>query len=186
MNITLLGNCQTKALSWYIEQLDQSVDVRWICIEKFLPDWGWRTQFRGKPINIITDVQEGTKRLQSSDYVIFQHIQPRISDNYNTEQLKKYVAGDRLISISSMFYDPADPEQKYFKGMVTRAEKSEITIPAHKLIEKHGDKITMQDENHPNSFYFLELVRGICGIIGLEYYSDEQYNQYLKDGYPFG
>lgn len=34
--------------------------------------------------------------------------------------------------------------------------------------------------------YFLELVREICSKTGWNYYSDEQYNQYLKKGYPFG
>ena len=35
-------------------------------------------------------------------------------------------------------------------------------------------------------FYFLELVREICIKTGWDYYSKEQYNQYLKEGYPFG
>lgn len=186
MKLTLLGNCQTKALSWYVEQLDQSVDVKWICIEKFLPEWGSQTEFQGKPINVITDVQEGIKRLQLSDYVIFQHIQIDTSDNYNTDQLKKHVTRGKLISISSMFYDPTDPDQILFNGMIERAEKFNIDIPAHKLIEKYGSKITMQLKNHPNVFYFLELIREICIKTGLNYYSDEQYNQYLKEGYPFG
>ena len=186
MKITVIGNCQTKALSWYVDQLDQSVDVKWICIEKFLPDWGSQTEFQGKPINVITDVQEGIKRLQSSDYVIFQHIQINTSDNYNTDQLKKHVTRGKLISINSMFYDPTDPDQKLLKGMIERAEIFNIDIPAHKIIDKHGSKITMWAKNHPNVFYFLELVREICNKIDLDYYSDKQYNQYLQKGYPFG
>lgn len=63
-------------------------------------------------------------------------------------------------------------------------------VPAHKLIEKHGSNIKIesstQNPAHPTAFYFLELVREICAKTGWDYYSEEQYNQYLKEGYPFG
>jgi len=183
-NITLVGNCQTKALSWYIEQLDQNFDVKWICIENFVPYWGPASKFQGKPINVITDTQEATKRLQSSDYLIFQHIQSESSENYNLEKIKMHAKNAKLISISSMLYDTDYPE--YLEGMIERANKFNIDIPAHIIIEKHGSKITMQQNNHPHVFYFLELVREICAKTGWDYYSEEQYNQYLKEGYPFG
>jgi hypothetical protein len=70
--------------------------------------------------------------------------------------------------------------------MIERANEFNIDIPAHTIIEKHGSKITMQQKNHPHVFYFLELVREICIKTGWDYYSEEQYNQYLKEGYPFG
>jgi len=70
--------------------------------------------------------------------------------------------------------------------MIERAEKFNIDIPAHKIIEKHGSKIGIRTFNHPKVFYFLELVREICKRNGWEYYNNEQYNQYLEDAYPFG
>ena len=186
MNITLLGNCQTKALSWYIQQLDPSFNVKWICIEIFLRYWGPDSKFNGKPINVITDTQKAIKTLKSSDYVIFQPLKTETSENYNLVELKKHVSKGKLISTSSMFYQPKDPEQKLLNGMIERAEKHNIDIPAHKIIEKHGPKITMITKNHPEVFYFLELVREICAKTGWNYYSEEQHNQYLKEGYPFG
>lgn len=184
MNIALLGNCQTKALSWYIQELDPSFNVRWISIEKFLKKWGSGSKFNGKPINVITDTQKAIKTLQSSDYVIFQHIKTESSKFFNHEKLNSYLANTQSISISCMFYDVDHPE--YLEGMIERANKFNIDIPAHTIIEKHGSKITMQQKNHPHVFYFLELVREICIKTGWDYYSDEQYNQYLKEGYPFG
>ena len=190
MNITLLGNCQTKALSWYIQQLDPSFNVKWICIEMFLPHWGPTSQFRGKPINVITDTQKAIKTLQSSDHLIFQHIHS--SENYNLEKIKMHAKNAKLISISSFFYDPdiEDPKASGLMGMIARANRFNIDIPAHKMIEKHGHKIEIvRNDNaptHPGVFYFLELVREICEKTGWDYYSDEQYNQYLKQGYPFG
>lgn len=191
-NITLVGNCQTKALSWYIEQLDQNFDVKWICIERFLPYWGPDTMFEGKPINVITDTQEATKRLQSSDYLIFQHIHSKSSENYSLEKIKMHAKDAKLISISSFFYDPdiKDPKESGLMGMIERANRFNIDVPAHKMIEKHGPKIEIVGNNkppiHPGVFYFLELLREICAKTGWDYYSEEQYNQYLKEGYPFG
>jgi hypothetical protein len=73
--------------------------------------------------------------------------------------------------------------------MIERAAKYNIDIPAYKLTEKHGSSIKMNDPTkprHPNTVYFLELIREICIITGWDYYSNEQYNQYLKEGFPFG
>ena len=186
MKISLLGNCQTKALSWYLEQLNKSFDVKWISIERFYSKWGPEPHFKGKKINVIADTEEGIKRLQSSDLVIFQNISAKTSKNYNVKKLKTYTKNSKLISISSMMYNAADPKQTYLKGMIQRAKEHNLDIPAHKIIEKHGSKIKMQKHNHPNVFYFLELVREICIKMGWNYYTDEKYDQYLKEGYPFG
>lgn len=193
MKITLFGNCQTKALSWYIEQLDQSFDVQWICIERFIGErWVLREKWNGKSFKdqpkVIANTQEAIKRLQSSDYVIYQNIKKESSDNYNARQLQKHVTDGKLLSISSMFYDPDDPREVMLKGMIERAEEYNIDIPAHKIIEKHGSKITMKSgkNHHPQIFYFLELVREICIKTGWNYYSNKQYKQFLKEAWPFG
>jgi len=215
MKITLLGNCQTRALTWYIQQINVNYDVKWVCIERLKKmGGGWLRSGSGdKFIGIISDTREAINRLKLSDYVIFQHIRPETSENYNVDQIKKHAKNAELISISSFLYKPDDPEQKSLKGMIERAEEFNIDIPAHKIIEKHGVKIDTQKRiinkrrfqsriqtiiedrgceiivkqgNHPKVFYFLELVREICELTGWEYYNDEQYNQYLKDGYPFG
>lgn len=188
MNITLLGNCQTKALSWYIQELDPSFDVKWICIEKFLSFWGPEPHFENEPINVIADAQEGIKRLKSSDYVIFQPIDTKTSENYNQNKIQKHAKNSKLISISSFYYDPdiKDSKKNGLIGMIDRAEKLNIDIPAHKIIEKHGSEIEISRKikkpTHPHVFYFLELVREICIKTGWNYYSKNQYSQYLKNG----
>ena len=188
MKITLLGNCQTKVLSWYIQQLDASFDVKWICIDTFYKsNWALTKNFRGKDIEIIFDKNESIERLKNSDYIIFQILKLSTSKYFHSEIIKKYQSHAQLISVSSFFYEPEDPQEEALKGMIDRANKHNIDIPAHKIIEKHGAKINIQGFNmHPNVFYFLELVREICAKTGWNYYSDDQYNQYLKEGYPFG
>jgi len=186
MKISVTGNCQTKALSWYIQQLNNTWDVKWVCPEFWMTEWGKDPTFEGKPINLITDIKKGVERFQDSDYIIYQHLSEGISKNFTEIKLKKYGTKSKLTSISSFYYEPDDLEQKYLKGMIERAEKFNIDIPAHKIIEKHGSKIGIRTFNHPKVFYFLELVREICKRNGWEYYNNEQYNQYLEDAYPFG
>jgi len=190
MKISLIGNCQTMALTWYLKQLNKDFDVKWIQIHGELGkkiESEFKTErFAGKKISKIKNVQCGIKRLQVSDFVIFQYLRLYTSPHYNHKELQKHVRKGKLISISSFFYEPEDPEQKSLKGMIKRAKNQNIDVPAHKIIEKHGSKITVQKRNHPHVFYFLELVREICAKTGWDYYSDDQYNQYLKEGYPFG
>jgi len=188
MKITLIGNCQTKALSWYIQQLDQSFCVKWIRIAKFSkalwaqeqPPYGSR--FYGKSINIIADIRKSKERLLESDYVIYQNLKILTSLNYHSKVIKKYSPNAKFISISSFYYKHGS-----ILGMKKRAKELKIDIPAHKMIKKHGSKIKAMGRHlHPNAFYFLELVREICEITNWPYYDDKVYNQYLKEGFPFG
>jgi len=175
------------ALTFYLQQLNKDFDVQWIQLHGELgKKIASEANHWGKKITKISSIETGIDRLQQSDYVIFQHLRLNTSPHYNLKQLKKHVTRGKLISISSFFYDPNDPDQKYLKSMIRKAERLNIDIPAHKIIEKHGSKIKIQKINHPQVFYFLELVREICAKTGWNYYSDEQYNQYLKEGYPFG
>jgi len=192
--ISLIGNCQTLALTWYLQQLNKDFDVQWIQLAGELGNKiASESNAWGKKITKIVSIETGINRLQQSDYVIFQHLKIKTSPHYNLEELKKHVTKGKLISISSFFYDPSDPERFNLKRMKQIANKLKIDVSAHKIIEKHGSKITVEKSakghnkiNHPQAFYFLEVVRGICAKTGWDYYSDEQYNQYLKEGYPFG
>jgi hypothetical protein len=188
MKISLLGNCQTKALTWYIQQLNLDFDVKWISPDFHnIQKWQLQNPFYGKNIQIISNVNESKQTLQNSEYIIYQHIKQKRTKHFNSEEIKKYQSHAQLISVSSFCYEPEDPQEEALKGMIDRANKHNIDIPAHKIIEKHGAKINIQGFNmHPNVFYFLELVREICKKTDWDYYSDEQYNQYLKEGYPFG
>lgn len=191
MKITLIGNCQTFALTWYLGQLNSNFDTKWV---EFSPKFRktltnamlLKSKKQGKIVPVIINTDSAIKRFNESDYVIFQHLKPQTSKKYHFNALKDYAKDSKLISISSIWYEPDDPDEKMLKGMKERASKSNIDIPAHKIIEKHGSKVTMQQNNHPHAFYFLELVRELCILTGWDYYSDEQYNQYLKEGYPFG
>ena len=191
MKITLLGNCQTKALTWYIQQLNSNFDVKWVQAE-FARGSSWAQPgiFRKKLIPTITGTEDSIQRLKGSSFLIYQPISPATSKNFNFEKIKSYNPECHFISINSFYFYPDCQQKTGLPGMINRAKLFNIDIPAHKLVEKHGSNITIepstQDPSHPTVFYLLELVREICAKTGWDYYSDIQYNQYLKEGYPFG
>lgn len=209
--ITLIGNCQAKALCWFIRQLNDSFDVKYICPEYFTK-WPFFSSncLYDKPINTITDTDSGINRLKTSSCVIYQILDRGISEHFRQKNIQQYATEATLISISSFHWHPKHPE--FLDGMINRMNKFKIDIPAPSLIEKHPGLIklgpirdtgyrAMNNEaysklseseaikthsRHPNAFYFLELVREICNHAGWEFYSDELYSELLDHGFPFG
>ena len=185
--ITLTGNCQTRCLSWYIQQLNFDFDVKWIQPE-FSSEMPWANgdKFQNKPVHTITEIEDSIRRLCCSDVVIYQHMKGRTSENFNTEKIKSYNAECRYISISDFTYLPGDPLEESLKSTIHRSETLNIDVPAHKIIEKHGEKIKISKNNkrHPTVFYFLELVREICLLTNWDYYNEKQYSRYLSEAYP--
>lgn len=190
IKITLIGNCQTKALTWYIQQLSSSFDVKWVAYSSEPLHFSKTNYFKKRKTPTILNNAWGIKRLEDSDYVIFQHIKKETSPKFHFENIKKYAKNAKLISISSMIYDPDDPEEKFLKGMIKRAEIFNIDIPAHKIVNKCKGRIKMREDEglprHPSVIYFLELVREICVKAEWSFYSEKKYQKYLKEKYPFG
>ena len=205
MNITLLGNCQTKALSWYIQQLDLDFDIKWIWTNigmgnsarsqqcPFVPNRGRG----GRHVPTVVHAIQARARLLESDYIIYQPIRPSRIKDFNHEDIQKYKDNTKLISIGCFYCKTINTrhltdnktyeERTGLLGMKQRSDKFSLDIQPHKIIEKHGiDAVATNNAYHPKTLYFLELVREICEKTGWNYYSDEQYNRYLKEGYPFG
>lgn len=186
IKIATLGNCQTMALCWYIRRLNLDCTAKWIA--GMLADYPFakgRKTFKDQIDHNIYDKNESMSYLREVDYLIYQKIEPKTCNIWNHEKIATYVKNDcKLISVSYMMYDTE--EEKFLNGMKQRASNLNIDIPAHKLVEKHGSKITMQQNNHPHAFYFLELMREICKTTGWTYYKDDQYQNLIKEGYPFG
>ena len=176
MKITTIGNCQTKALTWYIQQLDSNFNVKWMQPEfgrNF--DWALPGSFRERPIPTITGTEDSIKRLTDSSFLIYQPMETHTSKTFNFQKIKLYNSECHFISISSFYFLPGCPEETGLSGMIDRAKNFNINIPAHEIIEKHGSNIKIeastQNPVHPTAFYFLELVREICMLTGWDYYS---------------
>jgi len=198
MKITLIGNCVNKALTWYIQQLNSDFDVKWIWTDIGMKNFAKNDRFMGKPVPTIVDTEEAKKRLSESDFIIYHPIQPARIKYFNYEDIKKYETSKCKLIPIGVFYlniddSNADNKQdKYLKktgfiGIKERAKKYNMEIKIHKIIEKFGpvDLVT-RNKYHPRVLFILELVREICKLTGWKFYSDEQYDQYMKIKYPFG
>jgi len=197
MKITLIGNCQTKALTWYIQQLDSDFDVKYIWTDIGMKNFSKHNNFEGRPTPTIINKKRAKSRLTDSDYIIYQPIRPSRIKEFNYEDIQKYGDNAKLISMGCFYCvnigtkKMADQEEYQKKtgllGMKQRAGKFKLDIQPHKIIEKHGiGSVSTDNAYHPKALYFLELVREICAKTGWDYYSDEQYNRYFKEGFPFG
>jgi len=196
MKISLIGNCQMKSLVWYIQQLNSDFDVKYIYTDIGMGPFAKKNSFKGKSTPTIINTKASQNRLLESDYIIYQPIKPSRIKDFNYEDIQKYNTKCRLISIGCFYCQKPTKEmvdRKQYEektgllGMKQRAQKFKLDIHAHKIIELHGvDAVSTNNAYHPKALYFIELVREICIKTGWSYYSDEQYNQYLKQGYPFG
>ena len=198
MKITLLGNCVNKALTWYIQQLDKDFDVCYIWTDIGMGGFAKRNRFGGKLTPTITDTEEAKKRLSESDVIIYHPIRPTRIKYFNYEDIKQYKTSKcKLIPIGVFFLDKVDPirdndEDKYIEktgliGIKERAEKHNMEIKIHEIIEKYEvDELATNNNYHPKVLFMLELIREICNLTGWKFYSDEQYDQYMKEKYPFG
>lgn len=190
MKISTIGNCQTQALTWYIKKLNPKFDVKWVQPE-FTREAGWAHPgvLLKESIETVMGEKDSINRLKQSSFLIYQPMDLNKSKNFNFQKIKSYNPECCFISINSFYFLPGCPKQTGLSGMIERAKRFNIDIPAHKLIEKHGSKITIEESSqnpaHPRVFYFLELMREICNKTGWDYYSDKQYNEYIKKEHPF-
>lgn len=214
MKICTFGNCQTNILAWYIKNLVPQHCVKWIqTIDKFkdLPlergsnvvdlQTRWWYYYRDgivdnsklmNPIDgLLPNSRSSFKYIQECDIVIHQNISPKKSKLFNRDIIHRcFSRNSKVISVSSLYYHP-DHHHRTMTGMEHRDKTFNVTIPAHKLISQVKDIKIVQDNTgheqyqHPNAVYFLEVVRQICNLTGLDYYSDEQFKYLLALDFPF-
>lgn len=197
IKVSLIGNCQIKALTWYIQQLNSDFDVKYIYTNIGMQKFAKKNYFKGKTTPTIINTEVSLNRLLKSDYIIYQPIKPSRIKNFNYKDIQKYSTKSRLISIGCFYCENTKmknyinnklyQEKSGLLGMKERAKKFNLDIQPHKIIEKHGIcSMSTQNPYHPKVLYFLESVKEICELVGWDYYSSDQYNQYLKERYPFG
>ena len=191
MVITTLGNCQTMALCRYIRILKPGADVKF-CSSLF--NWSTnRDLFIDQVDHVIQPMAQQKRRLIKSDFVLYQALSLKAAGGKQLTQAGLHETGQqnvtqRQLSMTSFVLKDED-RAGTFEGMLTREHKNNIDIRATDIINKHPGKIRSFNQphgNHPNAFYFLEVMREICTRWDWDYYTDEQYQTLLEEGYPFG
>lgn len=191
MIITTLGNCQTMALCRYIRILKPGADVKF-CSSLFRWHTG-RNWFLDQVDHVIQPMAQQKRRLITSDFVLYQALSLKVAGDKQLTQAGLHETGQqnvtqRQLSVTSFVLADKDPAGT-FEGMLTREHNNNIDIRATDIINKHPSKIRSFNQpkgDHPNAFYFLEVMREICTRWDWDYYSDEQYQTLLEEGYPFG
>ena len=145
MNVSLIGNYQTKALTWYIQQLNANFDVKYIWTDIGMAGFAKRQVWMKRSVPTITNIKTAQDRLRESNYIVYQPIRPdRIAD-FNYEDIQQYNANSKLISIGCFYCQKlkgktVDTKEYHEKtgllGMKERAKKFKLDIKSHKIIEK--------------------------------------------------
>lgn len=188
MNISLYGNCQTRALFSYIKKLQPNATIKWLCSDRFLDqqkhEWAWEQHFHGKLVESIYEVQKSINFIQQSDLIVYQNIEPETSPRLNQEIIQNNAKQNaNLISIGSYYYDSL--LQNPLDGMISRESKLKLSISVVESI-KNNPKIDSVDlPSHPNVYYFIDLCDSICSIMNWEKFSENDKKELLEEGYPF-
>lgn len=184
MIITFIGNCQTLALCFYLQQLNADDDVGWVLYsEDFLPNV---TQWSEKIKNKILNIDDAIERVKISDFIIYQeiNIEKSIFSNCNYLQSVKQ-EHCRLISMSSIYIDFADWRGS-LREMKKREDSNNVLIRVSDLIEAFPDEYTMIAVVHPSTFLFLEILKEICILMNIPFFSADaiaiflEYNNYIQ------
>ena len=203
--ITCIGNCQATSLTWYLSQLGPEFDVSYVSPSLKLQDLiiGDSVEeapllnnhehdeikpWKGLLVKMAKTPSMGVDMVKKSDLVFFQSIRLRKSKLFNLRKLRTYVDVSKLKQIGVFHYNPDAPFiESGFLGMMEREKQNNVEFSICDLICKHRDKIYCQPGNlsHPNSFYFLELVRSICEKMEWDFYDESTYMEILEQKWPF-
>jgi hypothetical protein len=178
MIITFIGNCQTVSLCFFFQQLLPTIDIGWVL-------YGIEFQqhlvaYSNKCKNKILDYSKSIERVKISDIIIYQEISEEKSlfcNSAKLEELKK--SSCRLVKIPSIHLDYSKYDTS-IKELQTREIEKKVDVPVSTIFEKHKEKTLMITKWHPNTFLFLELMKEICLLLEIDFFSEEQTNEFLK------
>ena len=179
MYITFIGNCQSLALSFYFEQLLDPVkfNICWILYgESFR-----RCSYLTKCKNRIHDYDLSLERIKCSDIIIYQEINKNKSSFSNEDTLAELIKPTcTLVKIPFIYFHYND-----FNNSLRELQRREILknvdIKFSIIIDRYRLTNLMLTYNHPNTFFFMEMIKELCQRLNMEYFSIEQYSEIIKD-----
>lgn len=184
MKITFIGNCQTVTLCFYFQQLLPHADICWLL---FGPEFqASLSTWSNKCKNKILDYSKSIEHVKISDVIIYQEVVPEKSTFCNTLTLQELKQEScKLIKIPSIYLDYGRYDIS-IKELQTREIEKKADVLASTIFEKNRDKCLMLTVWHPNTFLFMEVMKEICKIMDIEFFSAEQEAEYLKNNNYMG
>lgn len=181
MNITFIGNCQTVGLCFYLQRLlhSKKYDICWILYgEEFRPHVNeWSVKCNNK----ILDYDMSIQKIKESDIIIYQNIDINKSllSNTNTlHELKK--DGCKLIQIPSIYLIYSDFDNS-IKELIYRENKNKVDISVSSIFTQFKDINLMLTCHHPKTILFMEIIKIICKIIYVDFFTQEMYDYFMQN-----
>jgi len=180
MNITFIGNCQTVSLCFYFQQLlNENNNIYWVLYgDEFKQHLGnWSVKCKNK----IIDYDELIKKIKDSDIIIYQNIDVSKSLFSNTNTLREITKQNcKLIIIPSIYLIYNDFDNS-IKELIKRENENNVDIKVSDILCKFKNDNLMLTCNHPNTFLFMEIIKLLCNLLNYNFFTDEQYNNFLKN-----
>lgn len=201
MKIALIGNCQTEALSWYFQYLFPHAQVHWINFSLGRKDiyyngFGFLGKFRllenrhaftKKFLNKVKLTQDPDDYISSCDLVIYQCMFEHASPRFHTQRLKSLISKDAIpVKIPSFHIDKNNIDET-LQGMRDRCDRNDTDIHIDDILKNVPVESMISGQKvHPKAIYFLEVARLICLKLGVNFFNEEDYQMFMKTGFPFG
>lgn len=163
-----MGNCQTLTYAWYLKRLLPDLDVKWLQSERFL-NANWTSNPTWSDVERVFNLEEVDSILNEGCFLITNH------DNENKSHFEDKYPNTTIKTITCI-YENID-------GMKERELDWDIDIKLSTIFE--DTKANMLTVNHPDTYTFLLVIKQICSYIDVPFFNADDYNKYLKKGFPF-
>ena len=189
MNIATLGNCQTKVLQVFLRKFLSNFTFRWVCVDTFSKPnehaWAKQEIFYDESIECIFDANESINFLRNADVIIYQKLKDDTSPLFHELKIQEYAKPScTLISKQSFHYNPESDDPML--GLRHRHKIDPVTIPVEQLMI-NNPLVTNEDlPEHPNTYYYIELVKEICKINQWPMPSKDDEDFFLERNWPHG
>ena len=131
--------------------------------------------------------QDPDDYISSCDLVVYQILSKTASPKYYKQRLESLISKDATRFKLPAFHIDLKNIDKTLQGIRDRCDVNNTDIHINEILEHVAVKsMTTQTPSHPKAIYFLEVVRLLCFKLGIDFFSEEDYEMFVKTGFPFG
>lgn len=181
MIITCIGNCQTLSLCFYLQKLLGPDNISWIVYgDEFIHHLGtWSDKCQNK----ILDYDNSIEQIKISDIIIFQNVDLKKSNFCNKQTISELKKRDcMVIQIPSIYIETYNFDES-IKELIKREEKNDVDIKVSDILIKYKrnlDRLVIH-EHHPKTFLFLEVLKRITDMIGIDFFTRKEYINFIQN-----
>jgi len=169
------------SLCFYFQQLldSNNINCSWVLYgEEFQPHLNtWSDKCKNKILNYDESIQ----KIKDSDVIIYQNINVTKSLFSNTKTLQEIKKSScKLIQIPSIYLNYNDFDNS-IQELINRENVNHVDIKVSNILYEFKNNNLMVTVVHPNTFLFMEIVKILCNLLNLTFFTEEQYKNFLKN-----